>query len=310
MTHTIALGTGAEFDAIREMVDRWGSRARGIGDDAAVIGVPRGDQLVASVDTAVEDKHFKAEWLTPREISYRAVAAALSDLAAMASRPLGVLVAMVVPERWRDRLPQLADGIAEAVDVAGTTIRGGNLSDGSELSITTTVLGTAFAPLVRDGARAGEHVYVTGRLGAPAAALRLFSSGASPGIYRERFAHPVPRIAEAIWLAERGASAAIDISDGLVADVGHVAAASGVGIELDALRIPRFTDVAVDDALVGAEEYEIVVTSAAEFNSDEFERRFSLPLTRIGTVTSMTNGPVVVHGARVDSVRGYDHFAS
>src|SRR5678816_4196977 len=111
MTQTIAMGTGAEFDAIREMIERWGTRARGIGDDAAVIDIPRGDRLVASVDTAVEDKHFRAEWLTPREISYRAVAAALSDLAAMASRPLGVLVAMTVPDRWRDRLPQLADGI-------------------------------------------------------------------------------------------------------------------------------------------------------------------------------------------------------
>jgi thiamine-monophosphate kinase len=310
MIHALALGAGAEFDAIRAMIDRWGSRACGIGDDAAVIAVPRGDQLVASVDTTVEDQHFKEEWLTPREISYRAVAAALSDLAAMASRPLGVLVAMTVPERWRDRLPQLADGIADALDVAGTTIRGGNLSDGSELSITTTVFGSAFAPLGRDGAQVGDHTYVTGSLGAPAAALRLFSNGASPGIYRERFAHPVPRIAEAIWLAERGASAAIDISDGLVADVGHIAAASGVGIELDALRVPRFTGVAIDDALVGAEEYELVVTSAAEFDSDEFERRFSLPLTRIGTVTPMASPPVVVHGARVDGARGYDHFSS
>jgi len=304
------MGTGAEFDAIREMIAHWGTRARGIGDDAAVIDVPRGDRLVASVDTAVENRHFRAEWLTPREISYRAVAAALSDLAAMAARPLGVLVAMTVPERWRDRLPQLADGIGDALDIVGTTIRGGNLSDGSELSITTTVFGSAFAPLRRAGAKPGEHVYVTGALGAPATALRLFGEGKSAGEYRERFAHPVPRIGEAIWLADRGASAAIDVSDGLVADVAHLATASGVCIELDASRVPRFSDVAVETALAGAEEYELVITAAMELDVGEFAQRFSLPLTRIGAVTPMIAGrPVVVHGAKIDDVRGYDHFS-
>jgi thiamine-monophosphate kinase len=291
------------------MIERWGTRARGIGDDAAVIDVPRGDRLVASVDTAVENKHFRAEWLTPREISYRAVAAALSDLAAMASRPLGVLVAMTVPDRWRDRVPQLADGIGDALDVAGTTIRGGNLSDGSELSITTTVFGSAFAPLRRSGARRGEHVYVTGALGAPASALRMFDEGKSAGVYRERFAHPVPRIAEAIWLADRGVSAVIDISDGLVADVAHLATASDVCIELDASRVPRFSGVAVEAALAGAEEYELVVTSAHELDVGEFARRFSLSLTRIGVVTAMTDRPVVVQGADIEGVHGYDHFS-
>jgi thiamine-monophosphate kinase len=308
MSETIALGAGAEFDAIRRMIDRWGPRVQGIGDDAAIVRLPRGDALVTSVDTAVENKHFKAEWLTPREISYRAVAAALSDLAAMAARPLGVLIAMTVPDRWRSHLMALADGIGDAVDVAGTTIRGGNMSDGSELSITTTVFGTAFAPLFRAGANAGDGVYVTGRLGAPATALRLLGKGTAPGEYRERFAHPMPRIAEALWLADRGASAAIDISDGLVADVGHLAAASGVRVELDAALIPRFTDVAVEVALASGEEYELVVTAPAALDSAEFEGRFGLPLTRIGIVTSMRGDPVVVHGA-LDRVHGHDHFS-
>jgi thiamine-monophosphate kinase len=310
MTQSTALGAGAEFDAIREMTQRWGKRAIGIGDDAAVMKLPRGERLVASVDTAVEDQHFKVEWLTPREISYRAVSAALSDLAAMAAQPIGVLVAMTVPERWRDRLLELADGVGDAVDVAKTTIRGGNLSDGSELSITTTVLGSAFEPLARAGARPGEHVYVTGSLGAPASAVRLLYSGTAAGLYRDRFAHPVPRIAAARWLADRGASAGIDISDGLVADVGHIAAASGVRIELDASRIPLFSGVSVEVALTSAEEYELVVTSPEELDCDEFARRFSLPLTRIGSVTSGDAGSVIVHGASIANTRGYDHFSS
>jgi len=309
MTDVGALGAGAEFDAIRLMIERWGTRARGIGDDAAVVALPRGDALVASVDTAVEGKHFRPEWLTPREISYRAVAAALSDLAAMAAKPVGVLVAITLPERWRENLIELADGIADAVDVAHTTIRGGNLSDGSELSITTTVLGATFKPVGRKGSRIGDHVYVTGRLGAPATAVRMLSEGKTPAQYRERFARPIPRILEAVWLAGRGISAAVDISDGLVADAGQLAAANGLGIALDAALVPRFADVAIDVALSGGEEYELLVTAPTDLDVAEFEGRFALPLTRIGVVTPMAAEPVVVTGARVGSLHGYDHFS-
>jgi thiamine-monophosphate kinase len=94
---TTALGPGEEFDAIRRMLERWGDLAVGIGDDAAIIDLPRGDRLVASVDSTVENRHFRSGWLTPREIGYRAVAAALSDLAAMAARPAGILVALSIP---------------------------------------------------------------------------------------------------------------------------------------------------------------------------------------------------------------------
>jgi len=316
MTGDTALGPGAEFDAIRLLVRRWGARARGIGDDAAVVSVPRGDLLVASVDSAVEGRHFKRDWLSPREIGYRAVAAALSDLAAMAARPLGVLVALTLPEAWRAELLDLADGIGEAVDAAGTTIIGGNLSDGDRLGITTTVLGSAFAPLRRDGARAGDRVYVTGRLGGPAAALRLLAegklAGSVGGPYRERFVNPVPRLAEGRWLAEHGASAAIDISDGLIGDLRHLAAASGVDVEIDAARVPRLDDVGVEDALRSGEEYELVTTAPAPFDTEAFAARFGIPLTEIGTVAGAprdARSTVHVHGARVAPLEGYDHFS-
>ena len=173
MNDRIALGPGREFDAIRAMVERWGSRARGIGDDAAIITMPRGDALIASVDSSVEGRHFRRGWLSPREIGCRAVVAALSDLAAMAARPLGVLVALAVPVSWRSDLTAIADGIGNAVERARTVILGGNLSDAGELSITTTVLGSAFAPLTRAGARVGDRVYVTGRLGGPGSVLEI-----------------------------------------------------------------------------------------------------------------------------------------
>jgi thiamine-monophosphate kinase len=307
---TTALGPGEEFDAIRTLLERWGNRAVGIGDDAAVIDVARGDRLVVSVDSAVENRHFRDGWLTPREVGYRAVAAALSDLAAMAARPVGVLIALAVPEQWRSQLLALADGIGEAVTGADTVIRGGNITAAAELSITTTVLGSVFQPLARSAARAGDFVYVTGALGGSGEALARLARGESAGDHRARFAHPTPRLREARWLAQRGARAAIDVSDGLVADLRHVAAASAVGITLDAARVPCVAGVSVQDALVSGEEYELVVTTPMRFDSAAFERRFSLPLTEIGAVSAMRPGEVRVIGAHVARPAGHDHFSS
>jgi thiamine-monophosphate kinase len=308
MTIELALGPGAEFDAIRELLARWGDRAEGIGDDAAVLALPRGDALVASVDTAVEGRHFRREWLTPREIAYRATTAALSDLAAMASHPRGILVALCVPAAWRSALGDLADGIGDAVDIARTRILGGNISGGTELSITTTVLGSTFTPLTRGGARPGDSVYVTGTLGGVGAELEALLAAAPPTRHRARFVHPMARIREAIWLSEHGATAAVDISDGLAADARHVAAASGVGLSLDADLVPRFDDVTAEQALASGEEYELLVTARAPFDVAAFEARFDVPLTRIGDVVAGA-ATVEFRGARVATVRGYDHFS-
>jgi thiamine-monophosphate kinase len=303
---TTPLGPGAEFDAIRALVSRWGDRSIGIGDDAAVLSVPRGNRLVVSVDTAIENQHFRA-YLTPREIGYRAVTAALSDLAAMAAEPIAILVAIALPPAWRDELGELGDGIGEAAAVARTRIAGGNLSDASEASITTTVLGSAFAPLMRSGARAGDRVYVTGSFGAPAEALRRLDGGEAAGVYRERFVRPTARIAEARWLADRGVSSAIDVSDGLIADARHVAHASGVTIELDASRVPCVDGIAPERAIASGEEYELLVTKPCALDVQAFENRFATALTEIGRVSA---GAAAVHliGARFANAHGHDHF--
>jgi thiamine-monophosphate kinase len=304
-----SLGPGAEFDAIRRMLETWGPRASGIGDDAAIARLPRGDALIASVDSAVENRHFKSDWLSPREIGYRAIAAALSDLAAMAARPLGVLVAMAIPDAWRGRLDDIAAGVGDAVEAAGTHVLGGNLTDATELSITTTALGSAFSPLVRGGANLGDHVYVTGRLGAPASAIRRLLAGDSPGAFRERFAHPVPRLLEARWLADHGATSAIDISDGFVADLRHVAHASGVAIEIEGGTVPCFPDVPAQLAVESGEEYELIVTAPGSLDVGEFQSRFKLPLTRVGGVVGGRPGHVDVRGIAVANARGHDHFS-
>ncbi|HEY0995465.1 MAG TPA: AIR synthase related protein, partial [Gemmatimonadaceae bacterium] len=180
MTHPpvgagMPMGKGAEFDAIRRLLAVWGDRAEGIGDDAATLALTPGAQLVASVDATVEGVHFRPGWLSAEEIGWRATAAALSDLAAMAARPLGVLVALELPYAWRDRLESLAEGIGAACAAVGAPIVGGNMTAGTHLALTLTVLGEAERPLHRRGARVGDAVYVTGALGGPGAALAAWA---------------------------------------------------------------------------------------------------------------------------------------
>lgn len=312
--HTLPLGKGREFDAIRALIARWGDRAVGIGDDAAVVRVPRGDALVASVDTAIENRHFREDWLTPREIGYRAVTAALSDLAAMAAQPLGILLALALPERWSAQLPAIADGVADAVTAAGTTILGGNLATADLLGLTTTVFGSAFAPLRRSGLRPGDAIYVTGRLGGPGAAVAAWNSGHRlHDMHRQRFAQPVARLREARWLADRGANAAIDISDGLAADLEHLAAASAVGLDIDLDRVPLLDGVNGPLAAAGSgEEYELVVGApiGASLDASDFEGSFGIPLTVIGRVVPRESGVVFRRGhERVAKPPGYDHLS-
>jgi len=309
----LSLGPGREFDAIRTLLARWGDRAVGVGDDAAVVRVPRGDALVASVDAAIENRHFRDDWLSPQEVGFRAVTAALSDLAAMAAQPLGILLAVTLPERWSARLPAIADGVRDAVDAAGTVILGGNLAAADLLCLTTTVLGSAFAPLRRSGLRPDDTVYVTGRLGGPGAAVAAWNSGHRlHDAHRQRFARPVARLREARWLADRGATAAIDISDGLAADLGHLAAASAVGLDIDLDLIPLLDGVnGPIAAAASGEEYELVVGAPhTSLDASEFERQFGIPLTAIGRVMPRQAGVLFRRGAeRVAKPSGYDHLS-
>ena len=305
------LGAGPEFDSIRSLLSRWGQTARGIGDDAATIDLPRGERLVVSVDSFVQGEHFESEWISAREIGFRATTAALSDLAAMAASPIGVLFAVNVPDGWRDKLTEIGDGVAEAARTAGARIVGGNIAGGTELSITTTVLGSAFAPLTRGGAGVGDRLYVTGTLGGPGAAVAAWQAGRVPdAAWRERFARPAARIYEARWLADRGVTSCIDISDGIVADASHLAAASHCGLEIHIDQLPVIDGVNPADASRSGEEYELLV-SAPSLDVAAFATAFGLRLTEIGRV--VPGAPDVItleRGARVAAVGGHDHFSS
>ncbi|HEY9425589.1 MAG TPA: thiamine-phosphate kinase [Gemmatimonadaceae bacterium] len=310
MSSNTSLGPGREFDVVRRLLALWDDAASGVGDDAAVLDVPPGERLVVSADSTVENVHFRREWLSARAVGWRATASALSDLAAMAATPMGILVSLSLPEPWRTDVDELARGIGEAVQAAGTTIVGGDLTAAHELTIAITVLGHAVAPLTRAGARAGDTLYVTGSLGGPRAAIEALLRGETlPPALRERFERPVPRIAEARWLAARGAHAAIDVSDGLAGDVGHLAAASGVSIALRLDALPLVEGVSPLDALASGEEYEVLV-AAPTIDTAAFERELGVPLTAIGKVE---RGEPGVHawlaGERVALPGGFDHFS-
>ena len=311
------LGPGREFDAIRAMQRRWGPAAQGLGDDCAVLDVPAGEHLCVSTDSSLEDVHFRREWLTPEEIGYRAAAAALSDLAAVAARPLGMLVAIAVPPMWREALDEIAGGLGEAARAADAPILGGDTTGGATLALTVTVLGATSAPLLRSGAQPGDRVYVTGVLGGPAAALRALLRGERPRPDdRARFARPTPRLREARWLAARGATACVDVSDGLLADAGHLAAASGVRVVLDLDRLPVVSGANVRDAAHSGEEYELVVTAREPLDARHFQADLGTRLSEVGRVEAAdVPGGVLPgvearsRGARVDLPLGYDHFS-
>ena len=306
------MGDGDEFDAIRRLLAIWGDQAIGIGDDAAILDIPSGEQLVVSTDASIEDVHFRRDWLSAEEMGARATAAALSDLAAMAATPRGMLLALGLPIHWRSELEALARGVGTAALLARCPILGGNLSGASQLSLTITVLGSTSHPLTRAAACPGDTIFVTGTLGASHLALQALMAGRAPASnHRDRFAKPAPRLREAIWLAEHGAHAAIDISDGLLADVSHMARASCVSIKIDDDAIPCVPGASVEDALASGEEYELIVAAPrdAPIRPAEFKRAFGLDLTAIGTVGAVGTVPVTLSRERTGMPRGHDHFS-
>lgn len=307
----IAFGPGEEFRFIRRMIRRYGSLAAGVGDDAALVHVPRDNMIAISTDTSVDNVHFRRDWLTMDEIGYRATTAAVSDLAAMGASGVGILVALATPPESREVLDALADGIARAAVAARVRIFGGDTTRSSVLSLGITAFGNTREALRRDAARAGHHVYVTGVLGGPSATVRALRDGSSvPAAWRDRFANPRARLREAHWIAGRGARAAIDISDGLLADASHIAAASNVHITLDLDRVPVMDGIDPVAAVQGGEEYELLLTSAIPLDTEAFSSRFDVALTEIGSVSDGEPGVVVMSRGKVLDVdlRGYDHF--
>jgi thiamine-monophosphate kinase len=310
----IPLGPGREFDLIRAIASRLGTVAPALGDDAAVIPIG-GTNLVATIDCSIEGVHFRTDWMSDREIGWRAAAAAISDLAAEGAGLTGVLVSLGLPGGDGESAAgvEIMAGIGDVVEEMKGTILGGDIVKSDRVIIDVCALGTTDHPVSRAGARPGDGIWITGELGGPGAALAAWSNGGQPGgRERMRFVHPVPRIAAGAWLARNGAQAMIDISDGLVADLGHIAAASGVAVVLDADALPLLCGKALD-ALSSGEEYELAVALPPGFGAREADGLFrdhSVMLTRVGECLAGSGVQVTRGGRPIDAPAGFDHFTS
>lgn len=278
-----------QIDLIRERCTVARADVRlGIGDDAAILGVPAGHDLVACTDTMVAGVHFPAQ-MRARDLGWKSLAVNLSDLAAMGATPAWALLALTLPESDRAFVADFAEGFAELAAQHRVALVGGDTTRGP---LSVTVVAHGFLPpdraLRRDGAQVGDLVFVSGTLGDAAAGLRcldprdphaqsLFNAAPDTREFLvERLHRPTPRIAIGVALREF-ASACIDISDGLLADLGHVAARSDVGIEIDALPLPASSALL---ALFDADE-RLALQAAG---GDDYELAFCVPAAHVAAM--------------------------
>ena len=295
-----------EFALIEEYFSSLGKApgvALGVGDDAAVLDVPEGEQLVVTVDTLVSGVHFPQS-ASPCDIAHRSLRVNLSDIAAMGAEPRWFTLALTLPEANKDWLQKFSKALAEDADTFGCALVGGDTTAGP-LSITIQLFGTVpkDKALTRSGAQVGDKVYVTGSLGEGAAALPLFGIGEPITVadktdsqsLLQRFYRPEPRLSEGLKL--RGlASAVLDVSDGLLADLGHIAKAShlGANIYLEQLPVaPWLKALAEPDrvtewVLSGGDDYELCFTVPQENCStvDTLIKQGELPACCIGQMAS------------------------
>jgi thiamine-monophosphate kinase len=331
------LASVGERAALARVIPRL-SRAQallGPGDDAAILAVPDG-RVLLSTDAMVEGPDFRRAWSTPFELGWKAVATNLADIAAMGGRPTGLLVALGAPGSMPvSELEAIADGMAAACDrlQPGVGVVGGDLTRSPVLSLALTVTGSLDGrePVLRSGARPGDTIAYSGRLGFAAAALRfLFAAGeddpvaigelrrAKPGLLAEQLA-PRPPIGDGVVAAQAGATAMLDVSDGLLLDATRIAEASGVALDLDG---PALEDWA--GAVVRVTDPDGLVTSAPRIGPHEalalvlgggedhgllatFPGEPPAGFLRLGTVREGAPA-VLIDGAPVDPT-GWDSFS-
>ncbi|MFL6240936.1 MAG: thiamine-phosphate kinase [Actinomycetes bacterium] len=258
-----------EFELVGRIIERLGDRARGVdvlgpGDDAAVVPAPD-RRVVASTDVQVEGRHFRSGWVSAYDVGRRAASASLADIAAMGAEPTALLVGLVATTATGpDWLDGFADGLRDEAARCQALVVGGDLVRGEHVTIAVTALGDLGGrrPVTRSGAQPGDVVAVAGRLGWSAAGLRALDNGSLSGELQDAFRRPAPPYEIGPAVADLGATAMIDVSDGLAADLGHVSRASGVriDIELAAVRALGTTGVTDDDVLTGGEDHALAFT--------------------------------------------------
>ena len=319
------LGEFGLIELLSEIVSPMGKGLQiivGIGDDAAVWHSDD-SMLLATTDTLVQGVHFTAR-STWRELGWKAIAINLSDIAAMGGIPQYALVSLSLPgDTEVDDITQLYHGLAEAVNQFNMAVVGGNISAAPLVMVNITVIGQAetHGILTRSAAVPGDLIAVTGYLGSSAAGLEMFSRDLefdpeTKAFLRNAHLQPQPRVAEGRLLAKKGVRAAIDISDGLVADLGHLCEASGVGATLEIERIPvhpkvraAFPEEYLDFALAGGEDYELLFT-ACERIIDDIRTVADFPISVVGEITREKGINLLDKEGKPFPVvkRGWEHF--
>lgn len=326
------LGEFALINRLAALTGADGGVVVGIGDDAAVLDTGGPRLLLATIDIQVEGRHFRRDRIAAERLGRRTAAVNLSDIGAMGGAPRWALASLVLPPdldvAW---VEDLYRGLAVELGRFGAVMVGGNLSGGEQIVIDLALLGEVERGRVlrRDGARPGDVVLVTGTLGASAAGRYALDAGldpADPPVAPLVEAHltPTPRVREGQALAATGlVTAAIDLSDGLSSDLGHLCDASGVGAEVNAARLPLSAETRtlaarlgldpVGLALVGGEDYELLLTAPPPAVPElvaVVRVATGVPLTAIGAITPAAAGRWLLHdGRRLPlAASGWDHF--
>jgi thiamine-monophosphate kinase len=304
---------------IRQVGGSGSAVVTGIGDDAAVLRIPAGQQVLVTTDFSIQNIHFRRDWHLPEVVGWRCLTRGLSDIAAMGGEPQAAFLSLAldggVPQRWVQRFLK---GLLELARKYKVPLAGGDTAQ-SDRGIQADIVVVGSVPkgtaVLRSGAKAGDSIYVTGALGAPAMALDRLREGLPLGVERSRLFHPEPRLAVGQWLRRHQmASAMIDISDGLSTDLEHIFDESHVGAEIDANAIPRARVggrarpdlAALDYALHGGDEYELLFTSSRSVPA----KIEGVAVTRIGRTTKKGGMRLVdaEGNQRTFRARGWEHF--
>jgi thiamine-monophosphate kinase len=301
------IGELGEFGLIARLTDRLPQGPAvelGPGDDAAVVSAPDG-RTVATTDLLVEGRHFRRDWSGPYEIGCKAAAQNLADVVAMGARPTALLVGLAVPGKtpveWAE---QLYAGLAEECALAGASVAGGDVVAAPQITLAVTALGDlgGLPPLTRSGARPGDLVAVRGTLGLASAGLELLESGGTgPAELIEAHRRPRPPYTAGDEARAMGATALLDVSDGLLQDLGHIAKASSVRIEVDSARVPVppvLGTGGLRHVLTGGEDHAFAATVGPH-------TLLPASWTVVGTVAE--GAGVLVDGGPYAG-RGWDHF--
>jgi thiamine-monophosphate kinase len=329
------LGEFGLIDLLAKIADRtrdnqspaWQNLLIGIGDDAAAWRGDASIQLV-TVDSFIQGVHFSLDITPWQEAGWKALAVNLSDIAAMGGVPRYAVVSLALPDNTEvNDVTALYQGMTKLAQEFGVAIVGGNTSRAPQVALNITVLGStpnkSGSMLTRSGAKPGDKVVVTGYLGAASAGLEMlsgklqFADEASAHL-KQALLHPYPRISEGRLLLEQGVRAAIDISDGLVSDLGHICQASQLGARLKVDSVPvdpavraRFGNRALELALAGGEDYELLFTASAEV-IDKIRKIAKCPITVIGDMVADKENKVTLFDQWGNPIKldrsGWEHF--